>query len=113
LGSCKKTKIIIVSQYILRPDSATHQSLLSMSSRACPAAGSAPAAPAAPGALVPAAAQQRAATQDRAAVEDMVCAVMQGKHDRLGSSSPLRVLPLDICKYIADAAATYVVAIHR
>jgi hypothetical protein len=53
---------------------------------------------------------QRLAAQERAAVEDMVCAFMQGKHDRLGTASPVRVLPLDICKHIADAAATYVVA---
>ena len=53
---------------------------------------------------------QRPAAQERAAVEDMVCAFMQGKHDRLGTECPVRVLPLDICKHIADAAATYVVA---
>ena len=55
---------------------------------------------------------QRDRVRDRVKVEDMVCAFMQGKHERLGRGL-LRILPIDICKTIAEVAATYEVANSR
>ena len=39
-----------------------------------------------------------------------MCALMQGKHERLGGESPLRCLPIDICKTVCEVASTYEVA---
>jgi len=39
-----------------------------------------------------------------------MCALMQGKHERLGGESPLRCLPIDICKNLCEVASTYEVA---